>query len=377
VARYAGAAGTYHFNLYAPIEIRNAMLNQPEDLAGKDKVYYASNYGYSPERYLADSHHLLNLPQISPRSLNAVTASGLRLPLEMGEDVEAEIAAGRRPRVRAYLIIGNGEQFAIDLAVNGKEQAFLGKNRHMHVYDVRPEDLRLGANRFVMKLEEQGRSVSMRMPAAISDFAVTVDYPKGGDNCPREVGTWNHVYPADASQWRRAGAKRTADGLRLAYREGASSYLAAPSPGAEQMAASSCLVAETELELESGAVAIALSNGRQFTAYLVEEFGGSIAFWSSADGRRPLLTNRPHRYRIETFAGTGRVHVDDFLYSDINLPLQLMDMSKAHRLFDEEERDLFRKGGLLIKALSPRHGMLNNKPYQSSGAKVLSARIAY
>ena len=172
------------------------------------------------------------------------------------------------------------------------------------------------------------------------------------------------------------GADQLDTGLVLRFLDRAAGFLAGPEPDADKLAAAACLVAEAELVLEQGAVAVTLSNGSEFATYLVEEFGGSVPFWSTADSRRAILTTEPHRYRIEIFADTGRVYVDGHLYSDINSPLRLTSMSRAGALFNAEETALLRKGGLLIKAVAPNHRLLNRPPYAATTVKVTSARTA-
>jgi len=155
----------------------------------------------------------------------------------------------------------------------------------------------------------------------------------------------------------------------LSYHDDAASFLAAPAPDAEALTGDPYLIAETELQLGAGAVAITLSNG--------EEFGGSVPFWSTADSRRALLANQSHSYRVEVCADTARVYVDGWLYSDINSPLRLTPMSRAGALFEREEIARLRRGGLLIKAVDPKHHLVERGPYAATTVEVRSARVAY
>ena len=559
----AGASGTYHFNLYTPLDFRCNMRNQPEDLAGRNKVYFASYYGYSPERYVRNSHHLLKLPQIAPRSQNGITSDGLRLPLEMGEDFEAAFADDRRPRAQCWLIVRNGESFRIELAVNGRRQQSIGKNRHMHKFNIDTDDLRDGINDFEMKLvgaeanrmttvfkgdriirygKEQGfrasfrrlfdvedfaaseqiidgayrledsgtgkkmsnlifpvpvadpnlevefetqlehtdtptaacirvanghhvevvtfekdrvglhyagvttdfdptrfhtyniqfqgdrvtlsadgrkllagslkmpatareaelrhhtdtiahmhdrsivfgslsgpghgaslwRNLRLRMPAIISDFAVTVDYPHT-HYLPRQVTGWDETWNPDGNGWHGRGGKSLDGAVELRFDEHRAESLASP-PLAEE-GADATLVAEAEMVLNRGAVALTVSNGEGFATYLIEEFGGSVPFYSTADSRRVILTSQKHRYRIEVGKGEGRVYVAGHLYSDINLPMPLTSLDRAGMLFSPEDIAALQRGGLLIKAVDPRHHMVNRPSGKATSVTVHSARI--
>lgn len=565
-AMSAGASGTYHFNLYSPLDFRSNIRNSPEHLVGRNKVYFASYYGYSPERYLRNSHHLLNLPQISPRSQNGITAAGLHLPLEMGENFQAATAQGRKPRVRCWLIIRDGDSFSIDLAVNGRRQKFVGRNRHMHLFNLEADDLREGVNNFEMKLagseaarmttvfkgdriirygKEQGfrasfrrlfdvenfaaserivdgayrledsgagqkmsnlifplpvadpnlelefetrleqsdrptaacirvanghhvevvtfrkdrvalrfagvaaefdptrfhsyamrfhrnkvtlsvdgrklltgplkmqatareaelkhhtdtiahmhdrsivfgslsgpgrgaslwRNLRLRMPAIISDFAVTVDYPADVERAAQTIETWDSAYSPDANGWRRNGGRQTGDALELRFSEQHTESLTSPLlPGGLKNAT---LVAEAEMVLNHGAVALTVSNGQGFATYLIEEFGGSVPFYSTADSRRVILTTQPHRYRIETRNGEGRVYVDGQLYSDINLPMPLTPLDRAGTLFSPEEIVVLKRGGLFIKAINPNHHFVNRPSGSETSAVIRSARFTH
>lgn len=240
----------------------------------------------------------------------------------------------------------------------------------MHVFRVDTGDLRKGVNDLRMKLVG-----SEANPAIISDFAVTVDYPAGTNGLPRPTSKWDTAYQSDSSGWHRQGGRSVDDALELRFDEQRSESLASPTP--EGDLAKATLIGEAEIVLNHGAVAITISNGEGFATYLVEEFGGAIPFYSTTDSRRVILTTQPHRYRIEVGAGQGRVYVDGFLYSDNNLPMPLTPLDRAGMLFTPEETAVFRRGGMLIKAVDPKHDMINRPSGNEASVMIKAARMTW
>ena len=171
----------------------------------------------------------------------------------------------------------------------------------MHIFGVDAELLRDGKNLFDFKLLWPAPGTTA---AVIDDLAITVDYPGLMSGKERDVRSWLSQYSDDKDSWQQQGGQRDDDLLVLQQRMKNRESLAWWS--ADTSAVGESVVAEAVMTLRSGAVVFTVSNGKGFATYLLEEFGGSVPFYSTADSRRVMLTTAPHRNHKWWCAGVCR-----------------------------------------------------------------------
>lgn len=172
----SGADGVYMFNFFDPRSPLWRQIGDPQQLRKLDKVYYVAYRGlWAADAYLPGGSRFVKLPTLSPeRPEKLQPGKTLSVPLTVGENVLWGKAQGIVPEVTLGLqVTGLPDPTQLTVKVNGEAVGIGRENNEWIEYQLAPEQVKQGANRFDISL-----SAVSSTQASVQDLRLIVDYPE-------------------------------------------------------------------------------------------------------------------------------------------------------------------------------------------------------
>ncbi len=148
-AMQAGADGIYLFNFFNPRAPMLHEIGSLETLRGKDKLYFVTVRGDTPERYLTGGEAMRKVPILTPeRPAGLQPEDTYVVDLLVGDDLAAEVAEGLGPLATLHVSALGADRLAVQLngtALTESIETAVGRD-----FAVDPGLVKQGENRLVI-----------------------------------------------------------------------------------------------------------------------------------------------------------------------------------------------------------------------------------